>query len=107
MQKGVFVILFVLLSLSVFASLTPDNVYLSSALKLQTNISSNFAITSSDNRMDVDYVKATMSFFPRENHRQTVDRMAITPPATVLPNSIEFLWDRPTQQKIEYKIDSM
>ncbi|MBI4141517.1 transglutaminase domain-containing protein [Candidatus Woesearchaeota archaeon] len=106
MQKEVFVIVLILLSLSASATLTPDNIYLSSLLKIQTNMTSDFTITSSDDKMNIDYVKATVSFFPRQNHRQIIERMAITPPATVTQNYVEFLWNQPKQQKTNYKIDS-
>lgn len=97
-----FLILFTsIISNIVFADLTPDNIYTSDSVKIQSNISSFFIVPNS-----ISDITATILFFPKNEYRQKVDKLRTTPLAIVGQNEIIFNWKNPAQEKITYGIES-
>lgn len=106
-KEAVAILLFtMLLSNIVFAELTPDQIYLSDILRISVNESASLFITRGQGVTKLDYINAGLTFFPREEYRQKVEKIYTSPFGLKSANSIDFTWNNPGEQKLVYTVDA-
>ena len=91
-KEIVFILIFFILflPLTVFAELTPDPVFVSDLLRINVSEQSSLKIYSVNGVGSIDFVKAKLSFFPRDEFRQKIEMLNAYPSASVSKNRIDF-----------------
>jgi len=93
-------ILFLLLATLIYAD---DNFfYRSEEITYYAKVSSNIHLISTSSNAEIDYVKANLSYFPKETERQTIISRYNFPNAEVSKDSIFYLWNNPTKSPLEF-----
>ncbi len=54
----------------------------------------------------LNYVKADLSFIPQESFRQQIASTTTTPEAEVTNSLVTYTWDRPREEKLDFKLES-
>ncbi len=98
MKKIILIMLFLFLINIALA----DDLFLVESIKLDVNISSKLKI----NRGDTSYIKAELSFYPKDTWRQNVLNMDIYPIVEPENELINFKWANPHDKEVIYFVNS-
>ena len=82
-----------------------DEIYYSTYLKIDSGISSTIEITRQPGA-SIDYVKAELFFFPKDDKRQTVLQLDTEPEADEAGGALVFNWGSTEDNLLRYKVES-
>ena len=103
--RGILVVLLVLFSTSVFGEQV-ENYNEFQYVEMELKISSDIGVEYLDSDYVIDFIKSDVSFFPRNDERQTVQNLDIfsTPHASVQQGSQEivYLWQETNGDSLNY-----
>ncbi|MBI2545696.1 transglutaminase domain-containing protein [Candidatus Woesearchaeota archaeon] len=98
-------ILAVLLILPI--ALAEDNFYYKNEeITYDVQTSSNISLISSSSRSEIDYVKATLFYFPKEGDKQHIESIKATPNAPITGEAITFEWHAPGTSTLPFSVDA-
>lgn len=113
-MKKEFLLLGILLGLVLVSAQEqkPDNYNDYDSLTMKVRIASDITITPTETNHKVETLKALVSFFPKEDYRQTLidTTLAADPEAEAQvmgKKNVIFEWMRPTEEKIMYTVDAI
>ena len=106
MKKRGFLLLCIFLLFPVIALAADDDVFYRDNLDIDVNISSAINIEYTSSSHVVNYIEASLSFYPKDTFRQDVMSMDIYPIVEPENNLIEFRWTNPTEKKLVYNVNS-
>ncbi len=75
-------------------------------IKMNLSISSGLEIEAASQSYEIDYIRASMLFFPRDNFMQKVNSISTDPDAQISEDSIFFEWRDPPAQDIRYSYEA-
>lgn len=91
-------ILFLICLASIGIAAAQDWVYVVDSANINTQISSEAAITPTASDYSIEDVTVNLSFFPRESFNQRITRISIQPEPINKDGNLQFRWDAPTDE---------
>jgi len=101
LYKSLVVILVILLTLPI-AFAQDKFFYRAEDVTFNVKVSSNIHLISTSPNAEIDYVKANLSYFPKETDRQKIISMNNVPNAEASKDSILYQWRNPTKSPLEF-----
>lgn len=105
MKKEILILFFALLVIPAVYAQVDNEIYYSTYLILNSEISSSIDIIEQPGA-NIDYVKSELYFFPKDDERQTVLEIETEPEAVPSEESFLFQWDSPEEDSLDYKVSS-
>jgi transglutaminase-like putative cysteine protease len=81
-------------------------IYSSSYFLTQTQISSSASLQTTSSSATIDYVKAELYFFPKDDERQDIVSVSTDPDSTKTDGYLEFTWNNPSQDEVSFMLDT-
>jgi len=105
MRKTILYFLVFLLIISVSLA-ADDDIFYRDNLDIDLDISSEINISYTGSGHVVNYIEASLSFYPKDTFRQDILSMDIYPIVEPSDNIIKFRWTNPSEKTLIYKVDS-
>ena len=104
-MKKICLLLIALLVLLPNALSQGDEIYYSTYLVLDSDVESSIEVIR-EGGASIDYVKAELYFFPKNDERQSVIDITSQPDAEPSKDKFVFYWDSPSEDILKYRVSS-
>lgn len=101
-----FLIIFIIISSFALAQINDTRLYNSQSVDIGLKISSTITISPNSPDYNVNYVKASLSYFPRNDILQKVNLFNPTPDAKISDERLVFNWLNPTSGNYNFSLDT-
>lgn len=96
----------ILLTPLIYAELDEEVIFKSSSIELDIDLNASFTIKKISDPFLIDYIKAHLSYIPKNDSYQEIISIKTTPKAIFKNNSYVFEWIKPELKKYKFNLNS-